>query len=33
MIAMRRGAADYKIDDSVDCPPGQGGIMYALPYR
>ena len=21
------------IDDSVDCPPGQGGIMYALPYR
>ena len=20
-------------DDSVDCPPGQGGIMYALPYR
>ena len=21
------------IDDSVDCPPGQGGILYALPYR
>ena len=21
------------IDDSVECPPGQGGIMYALPYR
>ena len=21
------------IDDSVACPPGQGGIMYALPYR
>ena len=21
------------IDDSVDCPPGLGGIMYALPYR
>ena len=20
-------------DDSVDCPPGQGGILYALPYR
>ena len=20
-------------DDSVDCPPGTGGIMYALPYR
>ena len=21
------------IDRSVDCPPGQGGILYALPYR
>ena len=21
------------IDQSVDCPPGLGGIMYALPYR
>ena len=21
------------IDDSVDCPAGQGGILYALPYR
>ena len=21
------------IDDSVECPPGQGGILYALPYR
>ena len=21
------------IDDWVDCPPGQGGILYALPYR
>lgn len=21
------------IDDSVDCPPGEGGILYALPYR
>ena len=21
------------IDDSVDCPPGQGGLLYALPYR
>ena len=21
------------IDDSVDCPPGLGGILYALPYR
>ena len=21
------------IDQSVDCPPGQGGILYALPYR
>ena len=20
-------------DDSVDCPPGTGGILYALPYR
>ena len=20
-------------DDSVDCPPGEGGILYALPYR
>jgi general L-amino acid transport system substrate-binding protein len=20
-------------DASVPCPPGQGGIMYALPYR
>ena len=20
-------------DDSVECPPGQGGILYALPYR
>ena len=21
------------LDDSVECPPGQGGILYALPYR
>ena len=21
------------IDKSVDCPPGEGGILYALPYR
>ena len=21
------------LDTSVDCPPGQGGILYALPYR
>ena len=21
------------IDDSVDCPPGQGGLLYAHPYR
>ena len=21
------------IDDSTDCPPGTGGILYALPYR
>ena len=21
------------IDDSVDCPPGSGGTLYALPYR
>ena len=21
------------IDDSVDCPPGQGGLLYASPYR
>ena len=21
------------LDTSVDCPPGRGGIMYALPYR
>lgn len=21
------------IDDSVDCPPGQGGLLHALPYR
>ena len=21
------------LDDSAECPPGQGGILYALPYR
>ena len=21
------------IDDSVDCPEGQGGLLHALPYR